>query len=44
MARRLLLAGVPAVDVATASGFHDQAHLHRHFRRFLGTTPGRFRA
>ena len=41
-ARDLILAGQPLVDVATAVGFFDQAHLTRHFKRFLGTTPGRF--
>ena len=23
-------------------GFHDQAHFTRHFKRHVGTTPGRF--
>lgn len=41
-ARRMLLAGVPASQVATVAGFHDQAHLHRHFKRMVGTTPARF--
>jgi AraC-like DNA-binding protein len=41
-ARGLLLDGVPAAEVATAVGFHDQAHLIRHFRRTLGVTPGAF--
>lgn len=41
-ARRLLLAGVPAARVAAETGFHDQAHLTRHFRRLLGVTPGSF--
>jgi transcriptional regulator GlxA family with amidase domain len=41
-ARRLVLEGTPLVEVATAAGFHDQAHLSRHFVRLLGTTPGRF--
>ena len=41
-ARRLLLDGVPAGQVAVEAGFYDQANLTRHFRRFLGTTPGRF--
>lgn len=43
-ARRLLLAGVPAAEVATLVGFHDQSHLTRHFRRLLGTTPGAYAA
>jgi AraC-like DNA-binding protein len=42
-ARRLLLAGMPIAEVAAECGFHDQAHLTRHFRALLGTTPGRFR-
>jgi AraC-like DNA-binding protein len=41
-ARRLLLGGMRAVDAATAAGFYDQAHLTRHFRRVLGTTPTAF--
>ena len=28
----------------TATGFHDQSHLTRHFRALLGTTPGAFRS
>lgn len=43
-ARGLLLDGTPPAQVAAAVGFHDQAHLTRHFRRHVGTTPGRFRA
>lgn len=43
-ARRLLLAGHPPAEAAAASGFHDQAHLTRHFRRLLGTTPAAFAA
>ncbi|AKS36682.1 helix-turn-helix domain-containing protein [Mycolicibacterium goodii] len=41
-ARRLLLDGMRPADVATAVGFHDQSHLHRHFKKMLGTTPARF--
>jgi AraC-like DNA-binding protein len=44
LARQRLLAGEPTADVATAVGFHDQAHLTRHFRRHVGTTPGAYRA
>lgn len=42
-ARGLLLAGEPIAAVAVEVGFHDQAHLTRHFRSLLGTTPGAFR-
>jgi AraC-like DNA-binding protein len=42
LARRLVLGGMPPAQVATAAGFHDRAHLTRHFRRVTGTTPGRF--
>jgi len=42
-ARDRILAGQPLADVAAEVGFCDQAHLTRRFRRFLGTTPGRFR-
>ncbi|WP_022892333.1 helix-turn-helix transcriptional regulator [Agromyces subbeticus] len=41
-ARRLLLGGLPPAEAAVHAGFHDQAHLTRHFRRILGTTPGVF--
>ena len=41
-ARRLLLEGFPAAEVATAVGFFDQAHLTRHFRRMLATTPAAY--
>jgi AraC-like DNA-binding protein len=42
LARRLLLAGQRPAEVATATGFYDQSHLTRHFRRYVGTTPGRY--
>ena len=41
-ARRGLLDGRPVADVAASVGFHDQAHLTRHFKRHVGTTPARF--
>ncbi|MDI3404775.1 helix-turn-helix domain-containing protein [Streptomyces cavernicola] len=41
-ARRLLLDGRRPAEVATAVGFHDQAHLNRHFTRHVGTTPARY--
>lgn len=42
-ARRLLALGVPPAEAAAASGFADQSHLHRHFQRTWGFTPGQFR-
>ena len=42
-ARRLLEAGETIADVAAATGFADQSHLHRHFQRGLGLTPGEYR-
>jgi len=41
-ARRLLLQGHSPANAAVQAGFYDQAHLTRHFRRVLGTTPGAF--
>lgn len=41
-ARERILDGQALADVAAEVGFADQAHLTRRFRRFLGTTPGRF--
>lgn len=42
LARRLLLAGHRPSRAASEAGFHDQAHLGRHFKRMIGTTPARF--
>lgn len=42
LARGYLLDGHGAAEVAVMAGFHDQSHLTRHFRRVLGTSPGRF--
>jgi AraC-like DNA-binding protein len=41
-ARDRILAGQPLADVAAEVGFYDQAHLSRRFKKYLGTTPGRF--
>lgn len=38
-ARRALEAGRTAADAAASTGFADQSHLHRHFRRSTGMTP-----
>lgn len=42
-ARALLRGGLPIAEVALASGFADQAHLQRAFKRHLATTPGHYR-
>lgn len=41
-ARRLLLEGRPPGEVASATGFYDQSHLTRHFKKLVGVTPGRY--
>ncbi|MGH2353618.1 MAG: AraC family transcriptional regulator [Chloroflexota bacterium] len=43
-ARDLLLASdTPLHEIARRTGFYDAAHLIRVFRRFEGTSPGRYR-
>ncbi|MFD4571709.1 AraC family transcriptional regulator [Streptomyces sp. NPDC058417] len=42
-ARGLLLGGAAPAEAAVLAGFHDQAHLSRHFKRLVGVTPGRYR-
>jgi AraC-like DNA-binding protein len=37
-----LRAGVSVTEVAAASGFTDQSHFTRHFRRMFGVPPGRW--
>jgi transcriptional regulator GlxA family with amidase domain len=41
-ARALLRQGLPPAAVAVDTGFCDQSHLSRHFKRFCGTTPGSY--
>jgi AraC-like DNA-binding protein len=41
-ARQLLRQGVPPASAAIDSGFCDQSHLSRHFKRQCGVTPGHF--
>jgi AraC-like DNA-binding protein len=33
----------PLPEIARLTGFADQSHLHRHFTRIVGVTPGGFR-
>jgi len=35
---------VPLADAAIASGFSDQAHLTRWYKRIYGVTPGKYAA
>ncbi|MDR3622977.1 MAG: AraC family transcriptional regulator [Paludisphaera borealis] len=39
-ARALLLGGAGIAQTAARVGFSSQSHLHHHFRRLLGVTPG----
>ncbi|HKQ53109.1 MAG TPA: AraC family transcriptional regulator [Pyrinomonadaceae bacterium] len=41
-ARKLLLEGRPISCVALETGFCDQSHLSRNFKRIVGMTPGQF--
>ena len=41
-ARSLLDDGLPATEVAALTGFADQAHLTRHFKRVVGVPPGAY--
>lgn len=34
----------PLAEIAVEAGFADQSHFTRLFRRYVGTTPGRYRA
>lgn len=43
-ARQRILDGQPLAEVATSVGFYDQSHFTRHFKRHVGTTPGRYAA
>lgn len=41
-AKRLIRAGTTLAEVAVASGFADQSHLTRHFKKAYGLSPGRW--
>jgi AraC-like DNA-binding protein len=41
-AQTLISKGIPVKQAAVDSGFHDQAHLTRHFKRLTGTTPAHY--
>ena len=41
-AKRLISAGHPLTEIAYRSGFADQSHMNRHFKRHFGFTPGHY--
>ena len=41
-ARRLMQKGLSLADVAVATGFTDQSHFSRHFKKMTGVTPGQY--
>ncbi|MEO1593098.1 MAG: AraC family transcriptional regulator [Cyanobacteria bacterium J06632_22] len=41
-AKRMLLSGTSITDVALDTGFADQSHFTRHFKRSVGITPGQY--
>ncbi|HEY4491998.1 MAG TPA: helix-turn-helix transcriptional regulator, partial [Acidobacteriota bacterium] len=41
-ARELIRRGHPICDAALRTGFFDQSHLSRHFKRIVGMTPGEY--
>ena len=41
-ARRLIQHGYPLTQVVHATGFSDQSHLTRYFKRIVGVTPGNY--
>jgi AraC family transcriptional regulator len=42
--RELMGSNAAVTNIAAAAGFADQSHFSRTFKRFCGTTPGRYRA
>lgn len=43
-ARHMIQTGEPLAEIAPATGFSDQSHFNRHFKKAFGVTPGRWAA
>jgi len=43
-ARSLIRHGAPLADAAVSTGFADQSHMTRHFKKVYGMSPGRWAA
>jgi AraC-like DNA-binding protein len=41
-ARKLIRKGMSISQVALTTGFFDQSHLYRNFKRIVGVTPGQY--
>ncbi|HVJ43804.1 MAG TPA: AraC family transcriptional regulator [Dongiaceae bacterium] len=41
-ARQMIGNGAPLAEAAVATGFTDQSHMNRHFKKAFGMTPGRW--
>lgn len=41
-AKKLLAKGISIAAVATSTGFYDQSHFGRYFKRLVGTTPAKY--
>ncbi|AGW12684.1 AraC family transcriptional regulator [Megalodesulfovibrio gigas] len=44
LAKTLLAQGLPPAQVALETGFSDQSHFHRVFKRHVAATPGQYQA
>ncbi|MDW6005064.1 AraC family transcriptional regulator [Vibrio mangrovi] len=42
LARQWMRQGLSISQAATDAGFHDQSHFYRHFKKWMGITPGQY--